>query len=107
MRIIEDARDQVRASQIIQSELERLRTNNWEQLGAYAPIALVPIDEDFASQASKQYIALRIIEDVPGYPQKSVVVGVYWINSRGFYTRQVFNTIFTENGLNDYYYRDI
>ncbi|HSH10050.1 MAG TPA: type II secretion system protein, partial [Oceanipulchritudo sp.] len=29
MRIIEDAREEVRASQIIQSELERLRTKNW------------------------------------------------------------------------------
>ena len=107
MRIIEDARDQVRASQIIQTELERLRTTNWEQLEALPPIALVPIDKDFASNTGKQYLALRLIENITGYPQKSVVVGVYWRNSRGFYTRQIFNTVFTQNGLNDYYYRDI
>lgn len=107
MRIVEDARDQIRASQIIQSELERLRTANWDQLGKLPPYEPVPVDEDFSSNYAKDYLSYRYnIEVIPG-TQRWVVVIVQWKNSRGVWTRQVFNTIFTKDGLNDYYYRDI
>jgi prepilin-type N-terminal cleavage/methylation domain-containing protein len=107
MRIIEDARDQVRASQIIQSELEKLRTANWDQLENMLYAEPLKVDQDFATNYAKDYVGIRYLWDVTAGQQKWVVVIVTWKNSRGLLTRQVFNTVFTKDGLNDYYYREI
>ena len=107
MRIIQDAREEVRASQIIQSELERLRTKNWQQLNSLEDFAYFEPQGTFVKQYAKQYVAYRYIIDISGKPQKWVVVVVQWKNSRDVWSRQLFNTVFTKDGLNDYYYRDI
>jgi prepilin-type N-terminal cleavage/methylation domain-containing protein len=108
MRIIQDSREEVRASQIIQSELERLRTKNWEQLTSLDPFAYFEPQGTFVKQYAKDYVAYRyVIQPDVSKPVIWAVVVVQWKNSRGVWTRQLFNTIFTEGGLNDYYYRDI
>lgn len=111
MRMIQDSREEVRAAQIIQSELERLRTKNWAQLTKMyinEPVEFFEPQGTFVKQYAKDYTAYRIIQKHPdGKPMYWVVVVVRWTNSRGVLVYQLFNTVFTQDGLNDYYYRDI
>jgi hypothetical protein len=104
MRMVEDAREELRASQIIQSELEALRSLNWGDLDALPSIAPITPKGTLIQQFAKNYIAYRQVTSIDA-TQKRVIVYVWWINSRGVYTYQIANTIFTKGGLNDYYYR--
>lgn len=106
MRIVEDAREELRASQIIQSELEAMRTLNWNDLEALPDVATFEPKGNFVKQFAKDYIAYRQVYDINS-EQKRVVIYVWWTNSRNVYTYQIFNTIFTRYGLNDYYYRQV
>jgi prepilin-type N-terminal cleavage/methylation domain-containing protein len=107
MRMVEDSREELRASQIIQSSMEELRSLNWNDLDNLPTIAPLQPSGLLIQQFSKQYLAYRQVSDVSGSggTQKRVIVYVYWKNSRGVYTYQIANTIFTKGGLNDYYYR--
>jgi prepilin-type N-terminal cleavage/methylation domain-containing protein len=107
MRIVEDAREELRASQIIQSEMEALRSLNWTDLEALPSVAPLQPTGYLINQFSKQYLSYRQVSNISGSDgtQKRVIVYVYWKNSRGVYTFQIANTIFTKGGLNDYYYR--
>jgi prepilin-type N-terminal cleavage/methylation domain-containing protein len=106
LRIIQDAREEVRAHQIIQSELERLRTKNWEQLGKLPATEVFEPQGTFVKQYAKQYQAYRLVRDI-GTQQKYVIIVVLWEKSKGEDGKAVFNTVFTQGGLNDYYYRQI
>jgi prepilin-type N-terminal cleavage/methylation domain-containing protein len=107
MRMVDDAREELRASQIIQSEMEALRSLNWTDLDALPSVAPLQPTGYLISQFSKQYLSYRQVSNISGSEgtQKRVIVYVYWKNSRGVYTFQIANTIFTKGGLNDYYYR--
>ena len=108
MRIIQDSREEVRASQIIQSELERLRTKNWQQLNAMTKNQFEYFEPQgtFVKKYSKNYTAFRVIID-DSATRKWAVIFVQWKNSRGKAVNQAFSTVFTKDGLNDYYYREI
>lgn len=107
MRMVEDAREELRASQIIQSELEALRSMNWTELDAL-PSGGSPISPQgsLIQQFATNYIAYRSVDSIDA-SQKRVIVWVWWKNSRGIYTFQIANTVFTRGGLNDYYYRRV
>jgi prepilin-type N-terminal cleavage/methylation domain-containing protein len=108
MNMVEDAREELRASQIVQSELERMRTMNWDALSKARTIQAVSPEGIYIKQFSDDYRAFREIKDVDGEPDlKLVRVFVWWTNSKGKRTYQVFNTIVTKNGLNDYLYRKV
>lgn len=104
MRMVEDAREELRASQIIQSELEAMRTLTWDDLeemgngwSTFSP------QGNFVQQFANDYLAYKWVYDITT-DQKRIAIWVRWTNSRGEYTYQMFSTIFTQNGLNDYYY---
>lgn len=105
MRLIEDAREQLRASQIIQSELERIRTMNWEQLNELGHFARFEPQGEFVQQFADDYISYRWVYPINNGDQMRVIVYVWWNNSKGNYTWEYFNTVVTKNGLSDYYYR--
>ncbi len=104
MRMVEDAREEVRASQIIQSELESLRKLNWAALSQYGALEPINPQGDLIKQFAKDYIAYRHVSTISP-TQKRVIIYVWWVNSRGSYNSQIANTIFAKGGLNDYYYR--
>jgi prepilin-type N-terminal cleavage/methylation domain-containing protein len=106
MRMVEDAREELRASQIIQSELEALRSLNWGDLDDLPSMSPVNPQGSMIQQFAKNYIAYRQVTSIDA-TKKRVIVYVWWINSRGVYTYQIANTIFTKRGLNDYYYRKV
>jgi len=108
MRMIDDAREELRASQIIQTELEALRGLNWAELDSLPDVAPITPKGTLIQQFSSDYLAYRQVETVDAdNTQKRVIVYVWWKNSKGIYTYQISNTIFTRNGLNDYYYRRV
>jgi prepilin-type N-terminal cleavage/methylation domain-containing protein len=105
MRMIEDSRDQVRASQIIQSELEAMRTMNWSDLEALPAKDSFSPRGQFVQVFADRYTASREVIDLSS-TQKEVIIRVEW-KQRGKPYFQIFNTVFTRNGLNDYNYRAI
>ena len=115
-RMIEDARDQTRVSQVIQSEVEALRTMNWEDLQAktYSDDALshhiryelLPLQGQFAEKYSDRYRLWRGMRVEPDNDEQiGVFIWVGWNPPRGHFKWQRFYTRFTKEGLNDYYYR--
>ena len=107
MNMISDAREEVRASQIIQSEIERLRTKNWTQLSSLANGATFEPSGEFSKLYADKYTAFRYLIDINSNDQMLVAVRVEWTASSGRTSVRWFNTIFTKNGLNDYYYRKL
>ena len=109
MRMVEDAREELRASQIIQSELEAMRSLSWAELEALPSIEPIQPTGTLIQQFAKNYIAYRQVYEVTGSggTQKQIIVYVWWKNSRDLYSHQIANTVFTKGGLNDYYYRKV
>ena len=105
MRIVEDAREELRASQIIQSELEAMRTLNWADMVELEGTNQFTPQGNFIQNFAKNYICYRFVDTDPD--KKRVIIWVWWKNSRGVYTFQIFNSVFTKNGINDYYYRQV
>jgi len=106
MRMVEDAREEVRASQIVQSGLETLRSKSWQEMEDMPYISLYTPSGNFIQKFSNNYLAYFIIEDLTS-SQKRVSVWVRWKNRRGEYSYQIFSTLFSKGGLNDYYYRKV
>lgn len=107
LRMINDAREEVRASQIIQSEIERLRTKNWIQLQKYNTGEFFTPQGEFLKEFSEDYISYRYVIPITNADQMIIAVRVQWKAQSGRTNIRWFNTVFTKNGLNDYYYRDI
>ena len=91
----------------IQSEIERLRTKNWTQLQIYSSGEYFTPQGEFIKQFSEDYIAYRYVIPITGGQQLLIAVRVEWTTEKGRQSTRWFNTIFTKDGLNDYYYRDI
>jgi prepilin-type N-terminal cleavage/methylation domain-containing protein len=104
MRLIEDARHRLRASQIIQSELERIRTLNWTAIEAL-PIdsSFVPTGE-YVAQFAQFYSTNRAVDLVSSPNQAIIKIDVTWDNSRGATAEESFTTVLTKGGLSDYLY---
>ena len=79
MRIVEDAREELRASQIIQSEMEALRSLNWTDLSNLPSVAPLQPTGYLINQFSKEYLSYRQVSDISGSDgtQKRVIVYVY------------------------------
>ncbi len=104
--MITDAREELRASQIIHSEIERLRTKNWSDLNQLVDYDTVKPHGEFAALFADKYTAFRYLIDLNTEKDKMLVaVRVEWTNSKGQTSIRWFNTIFVQNGLNEYFYR--
>ena len=107
INMIDDAREEIRASQIIQSEMERLRTKNWTQLQKMPSGSTFEPSGEFAKIYATNYSAYRYLITLNPSDKMLVAIRVEWTNSTGQQSVRWFNTIFTQNGLNDYYYRKL
>jgi prepilin-type N-terminal cleavage/methylation domain-containing protein len=104
-RMVEEARNLTRVSQIVQSEIEALRTMNWVDLEAMPNnFVKLPLQGSFASKFQDRYTLYRLVVD-HGATQKGVYLYVYWRSPEGFLRRQWHYARFTQGGLNDYFYR--
>lgn len=109
IRMVETSRDYARASQILQSEIERLRTMSWEQLEAVqaadgTAIASIELDEAFQETFNDRYRAFRYLENRYSN-QKEAIIWVYWWDGMGNFRIKKTAAWFTKDGLNDFYYR--
>lgn len=115
--IIESARDTTRVSQVIQSQIEELRTMTWEDLqdliSTDTSLQFVPnyktlaLSGQFAEEFGDRYQLRRGVyfENRAGEDQIAAIVEVTWTRANGGTKKQSYYTRFTRNGLNDYYYR--
>ncbi|MGC9451042.1 MAG: type IV pilus modification PilV family protein [Oceanipulchritudo sp.] len=99
MRMIDDARHEVLASQIVQSELEAMRTIRFDDLTSGS--TYITPQTQF-KQHLKDYTIRRWIFTIN--PQQKVVLHrISWANSREENLYRMFTTVFTDKGLGLYY----
>ncbi len=101
------ARGTTLASQIIQSELERIRLMSWTGVAALPATATFDGTSFFSSSAAAAtYEVTRTVSDDAGRvgDVKNISVAVRWQSSDGRWHQRTFTSIYARNGLYDYYY---
>ncbi len=102
---IQLARDNTMAAQILQSEMENLRMMSWGELEALPVEDQFQIGADFDPAIANRYRATRQVTPDPNRPgMKAVVLEIEWTTIGGAEHRRVYRTLFSQEGLNDYYY---
>ena len=104
--ILQDSRNYTRVSQILQSEVEALRTYSWEELTALSTNKIISVDTQFDMNAYDMYTVRRRIVTIEDDLRKVNVI-ISYKNNRGRLVTLKYVTFFTKGGLNDYYYRTI
>ncbi|MBC2606848.1 type IV pilus modification PilV family protein [Pelagicoccus albus] len=108
LQTMETSRDYARIAQILQSEMEDLRTMSWSELEALqtsdAGTKELDLTSEFNEAFGLRYRALRLIEDRYS-DQKQATIWVKWEDARGNTKTEKTVSWFTQNGLHDYYYR--
>ena len=102
--MIDKARHHTRVSQLLQSEMETLRTNSWADLEKLPAEVEINPDVQFGQDYFENYTVKRVIQDI-GTVRKLVTVSASWVDRSGRAETRSYSTIFTKEGLNDYYYR--
>ena len=103
---VENARHYSNASQVLQSEVETLRTLNWADIDALLDDVDIALDGKYNSDITNFYSVSRKITDT-GVQKKEIEVTISWKDSSGREHSIQYNTFFTEGGINDYYQRTI
>jgi len=102
--ILEDSRNYTRVSQILQSEIESLRSLSWEDLTELSDNEKIEVDTQFDTAAYDMYsVRRKIVTEADDL--RRVVLIVSYKNDRGRLVTLKYFTFFTKGGLNDYYYR--
>jgi len=106
-RVMEDARMNTMASQILQSEMENIRLKNWLQIedlqlnnGAFT------VESSLGTDRFNQFSCTRTITDVNA-ELKNVEVALTWTSMDGRLHDRRYMTTVGKNGLNDYFYRSL
>lgn len=111
LRTMETARDYTRVAQILQSELEDVRTMSWSDLETLQAATggdweVMDISEEFHEAFGTRYETYRRVQARDGLSdQKEIVIRVDWTNAHGLTVSKYTSCWFTENGLHDYFYR--
>ena len=107
--LIELARDNTRVTQLVQSEVEDLRTLNWTDLEQMEGFQLVETEGQFAQTFADEYFCYRYVTDSHDNPTEKKWVWVYagWTDSNNRTHWVYYFTQFSKDGLNDYYYRSV
>jgi len=103
--LIESSRDQTRASQILQSEFEEIRTMNWADLDALPATDTYAPSTDFVDAFGNKYSITRAVTN-KHVDQKQISVVVTWTEGAKTKTLE-YITWYTEDGFSDYYFRKI
>ncbi|MCZ6672044.1 MAG: hypothetical protein O7C75_03805 [Verrucomicrobia bacterium] len=104
--LVELARDNTRVTQMLQSEIEDLRTLNWNDLKLLAEFDSFTPQGAFVSTYANEYYCYRFVNDTVT-DQKEVFVVAVWYDSMNRSHLSWFRTLFSKDGLNDYYYRSV
>lgn len=103
---IDVARGTTLASQIIQSEIERVRLMNWTMVNNLPATQTFNGTEYFGDNASaEKYEVTRLVADDDDRADvKNITVRVRWQTYDGRWQQRSFSAIYAHNGLYDYYY---
>jgi len=104
--IVDNSRHHTRVSQILQSEVESLRSLSWKELKQLPSSAEIDINPQFSTSAYDGYTVKRNIYSESSTLRRIEVVVSYDTRS-GKPVELKYLTFFTEGGVNDYYYRTI
>ncbi len=103
-KVVSNSRDYSLSAQILQSEMENLRSMNWVELGALPTISVFAPDFEFGSETLDRFACQRFIT-LRKTDQKEVSLVVSWKDHRGAFHKKAYLTFITKEGLNDFYYR--
>lgn len=105
--IVEQSRDLARASQIMQSEMERLRTRTWDYISELPAREEYQPDSAFASTYNNRYTCYREVStpSTARPNQRIVVLICTWTGRNEIINTRRYTAYFTEDGINDFYYR--
>jgi len=103
-RLIEISRDETRASQVLQSEVEDLRTYNWDALIALPAEAKYSPQSSFTDAYAARYTVKRMIT-TRSSTQKLVTIQVGWLDNSGSGHLREYITVVSKDGLYDFYHR--
>ncbi len=103
--MIETARDNTLASQILQSEMENLRLMNWDKLTDLGD-GEFSLEGKFQETAAQRFTCSRTITS-PKTGMRQVTLEVNWTSNNGVERSRRYTTFFSKEGLNDYYYRSL
>jgi Tfp pilus assembly protein PilV len=111
VKAIDNARNTTLASQIIQSEMERIRLLNWsdvDSLGARTNIVLTTIfpPGTTTTTMNSRFAATRTCTDTAGKvgEMKDITITVTWTGVDGKTHTRTTTGNYCKNGLYDYYY---
>jgi len=115
-RTVDTARNMTLAAQIMQSEMEILRLQNWAQIAALPATATVDptttissgsattLDTMLNSIASR-FTCTRTVADISGRSNiKIITLSVVWTGVDGRSHTLTYQTRYAKNGLSDYFY---
>ena len=107
-KTLDVARNITLASQILQSEMERLRLMDWADIAALSGTQNVDLNAVFTSDAdlAARFTLSRTVSDVVGKvgEMKQILLVVSWNTVDGRTMTRQFNTYYAKDGLYDYYY---
>ncbi|MFU8848105.1 MAG: hypothetical protein ACNA77_05245 [Opitutales bacterium] len=103
---MENSRHYTRISQILQSEIESLRSLSWQELKELNAESEVKIDPKFSTPAYDAYTVRRKVFSESSSLRRVEMI-VEYNNRSGRAVKLKYMTFFTLNGVNDYYYRTI
>jgi Tfp pilus assembly protein PilV len=105
-KALNDARDTTLASQIMQSEIERIRLMSWSGIQALPASATVAIDTTFSATIAAKFAVTRTVAADGARPTDvmNITLAVTWNSYDGRSHTRSFSTMYCKNGLYDYYY---
>lgn len=123
LRSVDTARNMTLASQIMQSEIEILRLQNWAQIVALQTAQASPTTPSIVNAASSittgtsttldatlttlagRFVCTRLVEDISGRTNiKKITLSVSWTGIDGRAHALNYQTRYAKNGLADYFY---
>jgi len=107
-KTLDVARGTTLASQIAQSEIERVRLMSWADVSALPASAAVDISSIFTTDPAlaARFSVERVVQDVAGMNglMREITLHVTWKSYDGRAHTRSFITRYSRNGLYDYYY---
>lgn len=103
-QLIDTTRNYTRSSQVLQSELELLRTLPWATFSELSDSELTEkFQEQIVTQFGESTYTGKVETKVTGGDLMQIIVTVEWSGQKGRVHTLNYVTFFTEGGVNDYY----
>lgn len=107
-KTLDVARNITLASQIAQSEIERLRLLNWSGINALPASAPVDVQTSFSAEGNyaSRFTVTRVVSDVAGRvgEMKDITIVVSWRGTDGLVRERTYHMRYGKDGLYDFYY---